>query len=97
MYPPALLVFTALLPGGSPRSTDLEPRQSATSFTVNLDQKYSGVVVSTSSRFYTVINKSRGKKANTIIVRSPQFKDAVWEYNVVFGEKDSVRVSQPEE
>lgn len=46
-----------------------------------LDPKYSGIVVSTSSRFYTVVQAYQGS-ANRIRVRSPQFVDAVWEYSV---------------
>jgi phosphomevalonate kinase len=46
-----------------------------------LDPKYSGIVVSTSSRFYTVVQADQGS-ANRIRVRSPQFLDAVWEYTV---------------
>jgi phosphomevalonate kinase len=46
-----------------------------------LDPEYSGVVVSTSSRFYTVINPL-DKASPQIVVRSPQFKDAVWTYDV---------------
>jgi phosphomevalonate kinase len=42
-----------------------------------LDPTYSGVVVSTSSRFYTVISRA---KSNCIIVRSPQFINATWSY-----------------
>lgn len=42
-----------------------------------LDPAYSGVVVSTSSRFYTVISQG---KANRIVVRSPQFVNATWSY-----------------
>lgn len=42
-----------------------------------LDPAYSGVVVSTSSRFYTVISPG---KAGQIIVRSPQFISATWSY-----------------
>ncbi|KAL5524100.1 hypothetical protein ACEPAG_8273 [Sanghuangporus baumii] len=59
-----------------------------------LDQKYSGVVVSTSSKFYTVINPASSGKQSKITVRSPQFKDATWEYRVDIG--DDVNVSQPE-
>ncbi|EJD03369.1 Phosphomevalonate kinase [Fomitiporia mediterranea MF3/22] len=59
-----------------------------------LDQKYSGVVVSTSSRFYTVINSARNRKEGLVTVRSPQFKDAIWEYYVQVG--DDVNVTQPE-
>lgn len=46
-----------------------------------LDPKHSGIVVSTSSRFYTVVQTHPGN-ANRIRVRSPQFVDAVWEYSV---------------
>lgn len=42
-----------------------------------LDPKYSGVVVSTSSRFYTIIRESG--ESSLIQVRSPQFIDAEWE------------------
>jgi mevalonate kinase len=42
-----------------------------------LDPTYSGVVVSTSSRFYTVISRA---KSNCIVVRSPQFINATWSY-----------------
>ncbi|TDL24243.1 phosphomevalonate kinase [Rickenella mellea] len=46
-----------------------------------LDQKYSGIVVSTSSRFYTVIQPAQGRSFQ-IRVRSPQFEAAVWTYAV---------------
>jgi len=42
-----------------------------------LDPAYSGVVVSTSSRFYTVISKGIH---GHITVRSPQFINASWSY-----------------
>ncbi|KAH9176292.1 Phosphomevalonate kinase [Lactarius sanguifluus] len=42
-----------------------------------LDPAYSGVVVSTSSRFYTVISPGN---SGQIIVRSPQFISATWSY-----------------
>ncbi|KAG5342997.1 hypothetical protein C0989_005948 [Termitomyces sp. Mn162] len=47
-----------------------------------LDPKYSGTVVCTSSRFYTVIREDSSCGPNTIRVRSPQFSDATWEYSV---------------
>ena len=47
-----------------------------------LDQKYSGVVISTSSRFYTVIQTH--SSTNQIVVRSPQFLQAEWKYSVVY-------------
>ncbi|KAI5117107.1 hypothetical protein M0805_008226 [Coniferiporia weirii] len=58
-----------------------------------LDQKYSGVVVSTSSRFYTAVRNGTGGGA--VRVRSPQFDDADWEYGVSI-EDSGVRVSQRE-
>ena len=49
-----------------------------------LDQKYSGIVVSTSSRFYTVIQHPEGPKSKegSICVKSPQFDGAEWLYAV---------------
>ena len=50
-----------------------------------LDPRYSGIVVSTSSRFYTAIHTDPNSKelgSNLIQVRSPQFLDAVWRYSV---------------
>ena len=65
-----------------------------------LDPKYSGVVVSTSSRFYTVIDTISEPPAPgqdgpiQIRVRSPQFLDATWVYFVEFDGPDAVRVEQ---
>jgi phosphomevalonate kinase len=56
-----------------------------------LDPAYSGVVISTSSRFYSVIQDQGG--ANRIRVRSPQFIDAVWNYSVELKDK-SIKVEQ---
>jgi len=42
-----------------------------------LDPAYSGVVASTSSRFYTAITPGN---TNRIVVRSPQFVNATWSY-----------------
>lgn len=54
-----------------------------------LDPAYSGVVISTSSRFYAVIQDLG--RANELQVRSPQFIDAVWNYKVeVEGERITV-------
>lgn len=47
-----------------------------------LDPSYSGVVVSTSSRFYTVIQDEPSLGPNHIRVRSPQFTEATWDYTV---------------
>ncbi|KAI0036886.1 phosphomevalonate kinase [Vararia minispora EC-137] len=47
-----------------------------------LDPQYSGVVVATSSRFYTAIRPGNAAEggSNTIRVRSAQFVDATWVY-----------------
>lgn len=64
-----------------------------------LDPQYSGVVVSTSSRFYTVVASStdeppeRGKYPIQIRVRSPQFVNATWVYSLSV-EQTAVRLEQ---
>ena len=67
-----------------------------------LDPAYSGVVVSTSSRFYTVVQPadasgSRSAESESgpiqISVRSPQFVNAVWVYELKI-DGDAVRVEQ---
>jgi len=50
-----------------------------------LDPKYRGTVVSTSSRFYTVVREHPAHGPNRIRVRSPQFESATWEYAVALG------------
>ena len=55
-----------------------------------LDPKYSGVVVSTSSRFYSIIRPATTQRAHQIIVKSPQFLEATWGYDVVFGSKGEI-------
>ncbi|CDZ97430.1 phosphomevalonate kinase [Phaffia rhodozyma] len=49
-----------------------------------LDPVHTGLVVSTSSRFYTVIRSlppsSSSTSTNTIVVQSPQFESAQWRY-----------------
>ncbi|CDO69242.1 hypothetical protein BN946_scf185042.g144 [Trametes cinnabarina] len=62
-----------------------------------LDKAYSGVVVSTSSRFYTTIQSitssaSSAQSPIQIRVRSPQFEDASWLYFVDFDSPQTVRV-----
>lgn len=47
-----------------------------------LDPAYSGTVISTSSRFYTVVQTDASAGPNTIRVRSPQFNGAIWNYIV---------------
>ena len=68
-----------------------------------LDQAYSGVVVSTDSRFYTVVDAlpapgalpaGAAEPPIQIRVRSPQFQDASWLYAVHFDGPAAVRVDQ---
>lgn len=65
-----------------------------------LEPAYSGLVVSTTSRFYTVIDTISHPPASApdspiqIRVRSPQFLDATWLYFVDFDSPDVVRVDQ---
>ncbi|KIO32266.1 hypothetical protein M407DRAFT_112172 [Tulasnella calospora MUT 4182] len=57
-----------------------------------LDPKYSGIVVSTSARFYTFIRERiDGQPAGQkIVVKSPQFLRASWSYQVVFTKNGTV-------
>ncbi|EIN11828.1 Phosphomevalonate kinase [Punctularia strigosozonata HHB-11173 SS5] len=60
-----------------------------------LDPAYSGIVVSTSSRFYTSIQDAGALNPNSIRVRSPQFLQASWTYSVRFVAADgTVMVEQ---
>jgi phosphomevalonate kinase len=47
-----------------------------------LDPAYSGIVVSTSSRFYTAISDQLSPKPGVVRVRSPQFLEATWLFSV---------------
>lgn len=64
-----------------------------------LDPAFSGVVVSTSSRFYTVVQPAgaSGQDAQVrpiqISVRSPQFLNATWVYELALADA-VVRVEQ---
>lgn len=59
-----------------------------------LDPAYSGLVVSVSSRFYTVIRDGAPSVCpNEICVRSPQFIDSTWKYTVAL-ENDDVLVNE---
>lgn len=53
-----------------------------------LDPAYSGLVVATDSRFYTVIspNAPDAQRPIQIRVRSPQFVDATWLYLIHVGD-----------
>jgi phosphomevalonate kinase len=59
-----------------------------------LDRAHAGVVVSTSSRFYTVVRPDPALAPNTIRVRSPQFESATWTYDVDFADAAHPRVEQ---
>lgn len=60
-----------------------------------LDPKFSGIVVSTSSRFYTVVQSGPARENGPIQirVRSPQFVDATWLYHAYIDDT-AVRVEQ---
>ncbi|KAG9314735.1 phosphomevalonate kinase [Chiua virens] len=60
-----------------------------------LDQKFTGLVISASSRFYTVIQDYQ--KPGHIVVRSPQFIGAEWSYSVTVHDDGKVDVSQASE
>lgn len=60
-----------------------------------LEPAYSGLVVGTASRFYTVVQDDDAGddatgQSRLITVRSPQFKEATWSYRVAYagGEAD---------
>lgn len=63
-----------------------------------LDQKFTGLVISASSRFYTVIQDcQRPGQAGQVIIRSPQFVGAEWAYSVTIHDDGKVDVSQVSE
>ena len=47
-----------------------------------LDPAYSGIVISTSSRFYTTISDQHSLKPAIVRVRSPQFLEATWFFSI---------------
>jgi phosphomevalonate kinase len=56
-----------------------------------LDQQYTGLVIGTSARFYTVIRTLGGDEAQgTIKVRSPQFNQATWEYTASVSQENTL-------
>ncbi|KAJ9105869.1 hypothetical protein QFC20_004204 [Naganishia adeliensis] len=62
-----------------------------------LDPAYSGLVIATSSRFYSIVRTRSSPSANhdsnpTIVVEAPQFDDAVWEYAVEHGDNGQITV-----
>lgn len=62
-----------------------------------LDPAYSGLVIATSSRFYSIVRTRSSSTADhdsnpTIVVEAPQFDDAVWEYAVEHGDNGQITV-----
>ena len=55
-----------------------------------LERKYSGMVIGTSARFYTVIYSGKNKEFGKFSVYSPQFDDGKWDYRVNLGGEDDV-------
>ena len=56
-----------------------------------LDRAYTGLVFGLDARIHVIIQDiatSKGVTLNQIVVTSPQFQDAVWEYGYRFTEKD---------
>ncbi|KIM30528.1 hypothetical protein M408DRAFT_15505 [Serendipita vermifera MAFF 305830] len=56
-----------------------------------LEQQFSGLVVAATSRFYTVIET--GQRSNRVRVRSPQFINAEWGYDITIPDNGSVQAS----
>ncbi|KAL7268023.1 phosphomevalonate kinase [Rhizina undulata] len=54
-----------------------------------LDKDYSGLVFALSARIHTVSTAKEGDKKGIVVVRSPQFENALWEYNVSLGEEEN--------
>ena len=56
-----------------------------------LDRAYTGLVFGLDARIHVIVQDiatSNGVTLNEIVVTSPQFKDAVWEYGYRFTERD---------
>jgi len=56
-----------------------------------LDRKYNGLVFGLDARIHVIVKpfkSTSGVVFSEIIVQSPQFKDAVWEYGYRSAEKD---------
>ncbi len=60
-----------------------------------LDPHYSGIVVSTSSRFYTVIREHPEGLPFQISVRSPQFIEATWSYDILYFHRGAAVAIRP--
>lgn len=60
-----------------------------------LDPKYTGLVFGLSARIHVVVEDVKRSPGTLIVVESPQFRDAVWEYEYgVNPEKGGVYVKQ---
>lgn len=62
-----------------------------------LDPAYSGLVIATSSRFYSIVRTRPATAASSgptphITVNSPQFDEAVWNYTVECGDNSQIKV-----
>ncbi|OLL25499.1 Phosphomevalonate kinase, partial [Neolecta irregularis DAH-3] len=61
-----------------------------------LHSAYKSLVVALSARIYAVLQPSSGPQSSifTVIVKSPQFKDAQWVYTCSLGDDSSVTIEQ---
>jgi phosphomevalonate kinase len=61
-----------------------------------LDPAYSGLVIATSSRFYSIVQTRPSTPPHdsrpNIVVRSPQFEDAVWTYTAGCDDSSQIKV-----
>jgi phosphomevalonate kinase len=59
-----------------------------------LDPAYSGLVIATSSRFYSIVRTGPSSLDSppNIVVRSPQFEDAVWTYTAGCDDNSQIKV-----
>lgn len=48
-----------------------------------LEQAYTGLVIGTSARFYTIIKPESAGTPGTLTVHSPQFDQATWQYKAI--------------
>lgn len=68
-----------------------------------LEPEHAGLVVGTASRFYTVIQDMQDTDAastsnkpamRSIVVKSPQFRDAIWRYQLDYRDEDDLSLVQ---
>lgn len=58
-----------------------------------LDPKYTGLVFGLSARIHVVVEDAKASEESVIVVTSPQFKDAVWQYEFSVNAEKSVNVN----